>query len=375
MASRKLISLVFLAIIAIMIVGVAGCTQQTALPAVSPTTTATTTPGSVAPTTQPGVITDFAGRTVTMPATVNRVTSIHPIPTYILWSIAPRKMTSIDKVFQGRLDNATWAASDLTYLRSLPVIPAMPQNPTKEQILSTTPDVIVTLTKDPQVNTWYSLNIPVVLLSKDNLTDYEKSIRILGNVVGNPAEADQLASYWHNTIANVTAQTSKQTTNPKVLYYNGAYNSTTVNIPAPATVFASEITLAGGINYYNNTDPRANKIPIGQNPTAESVATDISYINAWNPDVIICTSNATANYILAAGSPYRDMNAVKNGRVYTVPKYESMDGVTSLMGFEWMATKLYPGQVNLDFVNDTKAFYKLFQNVDITTAQVNMVSP
>jgi ABC-type Fe3+-hydroxamate transport system substrate-binding protein len=184
-----------------------------------------------------------------------------------------------------------------------------------------------------------------------------------------------MAAFWQNTINNVTSQTSQIPTHPKVLYYNGAYNSTSVNIPGPATVFGSEITLAGGINYYNSTNPNANPLPVGQNPTNEGIATDISYINAWNPDVIICTSSGTESYIMSPTSPYRDMNAVKNGQVYTVPKYESMDGVTSIMGFEWLSTVMYPDQVHLDFVNDTKAYYLLFQNDSISTSLVNTPSP
>jgi iron complex transport system substrate-binding protein len=371
--SIKVAGIIAIFVMLLIVVVVAGCTsQQTSSPTTTPTPTVTATPGVQ---NQTEVIVDFAGNSVTVPVNVSRITSIHPIPTYILWRLAPEKMTSIDKVFQGRLNNATWAASDLSYLDSLPVIPAMPQNPTKEQVLSTNPGVIVTLTKDPNLNTWQSLGIPVIQLSKDNLTDYIKSINIMGELTGNTALASQLSGFWQNTINNVTSQTSQISTHPKVLYYNGAYNSTSVDIPGPATVFGSEITLAGGINYYNNTNPNANPLPVGQSTTNEGIATDISYINAWNPDVIICTSNGTASYILSPDSPYRDMNAVKNGRVYTVPEYESMDGVTSIMGFEWLSTVMYPGQMHLDFVNDSKAFYLLFQNDTISTSLVNTPSP
>jgi hypothetical protein len=78
---------------------------------------------------------------------------------------------------------------------------------------------------------------------------------------------------------------------------------------------------------------------------------------------------------MSPGSPYQDLSAVKNGRVYTVPEYESMDNIYGLMGFEWLSTVMYPGQVNLDFVNDTKAFYVLFQNDTISTSLVNTPSP
>jgi len=36
---------------------------------------------------------------------------------------------------------------------------------------------------------------------------------------------------------------------------------------------------------------------------------------------------------------------------------------------------MYPGQMHLDFVNDSKAFYLLFQNDTISTSLVNTPSP
>jgi iron complex transport system substrate-binding protein len=364
--------IVILAMLSIAVV-VAGCTtQQTATPTPTPssTTNATATPSSTT-----FVVTDAAGRAVTIPTNVTRVTSIHPTESYILYRLAPQKTAGVDNFFKGEVNNVTWNPSDVAYINSLPTVPAFPLNPTKEQILATNPGVLLTLTKDPQLSTWYTLGIPVFEDNKDNLTYTEQSLRNIGEIVGNTALANQMAEFWHDTIANVTSQTSQQTTHPKVLYDNGKYNSTTINIPGNQTIFASEISLAGGINFYDNSNPSSNQLPAGQSPSSESIPTDISYVYAWNPDVIICTSNATASYIMAPGSPYQDLNAVKNGHVYTVPKYESMDNIYALMGFEWLSTVMYPGQVHLDFVNDTKAFYQLYQNDSISTALVNTPSP
>jgi iron complex transport system substrate-binding protein len=134
--SVKILSIAAILVMLSIAVVAAGCTTQSSTP------TPTAAPSAIAQTqNQSKVIVDFAGNSVTVPGNISRITSIHPIPTALLARLSPQDMTSIDKVFAGRLPNATWTASDLAYLHSLPVIPAMPQNPTKEQILSTNPQV------------------------------------------------------------------------------------------------------------------------------------------------------------------------------------------------------------------------------------------
>jgi iron complex transport system substrate-binding protein len=135
-------------------------------------------------------------------------------------------------------------------------------------------------------------------------------------------------------------------------------------------VFASEVRLAGGVNYYDT-----NALPAGQNPTSENIATNVESVLAWNPDVIITTSNATANAIMSSPT-WQNTNAVKDHHVYTVPQQETMDGVQSIMGFEWAATVINPGRINVNFVNDTKTFDALFyENANVSTQTILAPSP
>ena len=108
---------------------------------------------------------------------------------------------------------------------------------------------------------------------------------------------------------------------------------------------------------------------------SEGIATNIESVLAWNPDVIITTSNATAKAIMTNAS-WKDTNAVKNGHVYAVYQNETMDGVQTIMGLEWAATVINPGKVNFDFVNDTKAYFALFNKDDnVSTQAILTVSP
>jgi iron complex transport system substrate-binding protein len=351
---RKIVGI--LIVIALMLsVMAAGCTTQN-----------TVTPSSQATRT----ITDFAGRAVTVPAVVYNVTSLHPIPTFILWRLAPQKMTSVDTVFKkSRINNTPSSAEN--YLNNLPVTGVYFTPPNTEQILSLHPDVILTLNKDPNAANETALyGAPVMELSKNNLTDYAADFTILGALLGNEKVANQLADFWNNTIANITAQVSQVPgPKPKVLYYN-TQSVNAPSLPGPDSVFASEVRLAGGVNYYD-----VNPLPTGQSPTSEGIATNVESVLAWNPDVIITTSNATANAIMSSPT-WQNTNAVKNHRVYTVPQNETMDGVQTIMGAEWAATVINPGKVNLDFVNNTKAYYALFyENDNMSTQAILTPSP
>lgn len=342
---------------------VAGCTtQQTATPTVTPTAIQSSSQANRS-------ITDFAGRVVAVPAEVHNVTSLHPIPTFILWRLAPDKMTSIDKVFATRIMNMP--QSDIDYLNSLPVTGVYFTPPSTEQILSFQPDVILTLNKDPNVAKEEEMyGAPVVELSKDNLTDYVADFKILGVLLGNEKDANELANFWNNTITNVIIQVSQVTgPKPKVLYLN-TKSVNSPSLPGPRSVFASAIRLAGGVNYYD-----VNALPTGQDPRSEGIATNIESVLAWNPDVIITTSNSTVNAIMSS-SAWKDASAVKNHRVYAMYQNETMDGVQAIMGLEWAATVINLGKVSFDFVNDTKAYYALFyKNDNMSTEAILTVSP
>ncbi len=125
------------------------------------------------------------------------------------------------------------------------------------------PQVVVSLTKENVANYKSTFNVPVVQLSKDNVTYYPQDFEIIGQITGNVPRANQLANFWNGIIANTTAQTAQAKKNangwqPKVVYFNGG-SMAQPKLPGYSTVFASEIRMDGGINYYDNlTNPSLN---------------------------------------------------------------------------------------------------------------------
>ena len=310
-------------------------------------------------------ITDMAQRTVTVPAPENieRISCLHPIPTYMTWRLTPEKLTSIDMVFNA---NPRLVPEDAnSTLNDLPVTGVYFKGMNQEEMLALDPNVIVSMTKDPNLDQeQIDYAAPVVAISKDNLTDYEQSFRLMGEVLGNEEEANELADYWNDSINKVTDITSTIPEDQRVKVYYASHDGPLSTV-GPLTVMSSIIDLAGGVDLYDTSTSLTSAQKVD-----EHLVVNIEEVFLWNPDVIITKTETEKNTILN-DTQWQSINAVKNGRVYAAPRWESLDGIQSIMGLMWTAEKLYPDKVTFDFNNETREFYSEFYLYDnITDEQI-----
>ncbi|MDP4177335.1 MAG: ABC transporter substrate-binding protein [Bacillota bacterium] len=310
-------------------------------------------------------ITDLADRKVQLPKTINKISAIHPIPSHMVWRLAPKKMASIDSQFKDRM--LFMSDDEIKRLKSLPMTGVFNNGDmSTEQMLTIKPDIIISLKKDTKLDTeQQDYQAPIVATSKDSLTDYEDSWRIIGKITGNEKEGNELGDYWHSTVGKVTKITSKIPQKEKLkVYYAQSGTSSTVGTK---TIMASIIRLSGGINLYDD-------IPISKSDEQnESINTSMEQILSWNPDVIIAKTGKIRDQILS-NPQWQNTNAVKNKRVYATLKYEMLDRIQSLMGLVWTADTLYPDKVKIDLHKETKTFYsKVYLTNDITDTQIDEV--
>ena len=320
-------------------------------------TTADTTEKNVTQT-----ITDLAGRDVIVPDPVTRITCLHPIPTYMAWRLAPEKLVSIDMVSKTR--TYLLPESEREKFLSLPMTGVYFKGLNNEQVISLKPDVVVSMTKDPNIEKEQeTFAIPVVAVKKDTIESYEPSFRLMGKLLGNEKEGDELADYWNDVIKRVTDTSSKIPEDQRLkVYYTALENAhTTVG---SATIMSSMVKDAGGISY-------ADAISLAGDPTNEHVTVPVEDVLKWNPDVIIAQNTNVSSEVMT-DPIWKDTSAVKNNRVYCVPKYEFPDGVTSIIGLMWIAEKLYPDQFQFDFRNEVREYFKKFYKVsDLTDTQID----
>ena len=313
------------------------------------------------------VITDFDQRSVTVPATVNRVLGLHPVSTYAVWRLAPDKLTSVDWVFQWMYLQATstkyLSDADIAKLNKLPVTGTFFAKMNTEQVISLKPDVIVTLDSDINVDKLQQqAKIPVVAVAKEPLSAYEDTFRMVGKIVGNEADADKLAAFWDKTLKTAQAATAQAPDNKKLrVFYTGKLGDV-LTTAGKDTVMGSVIDTAGGINLGDQLSDTGN----------ESATVSIEQILAWNPDLIIVATEGGKQQIMS-DPRYKNLTAVKDGKVYVPPQYGDLDSVQSIMGLVWAQGLLLHGNDAASqayLAQEMKAYYPLFFNRTITDQQI-----
>lgn len=311
------------------------------------------------------VITDLAGRNITLPADITRISVLHPIPCQMVWRLAPEKLVSADKQFTERLE--FMSDDEEKRLLALPINGEFHSDINVEDLLAVSPQIVITLTKDTKIESEQKkVGIPFVAASKDTLEEIADSWRFIGKIVGNEKEGNELGDYWDETIKKVTDQTSKINDSDKLkVYYAQPDVTKTVG---SRTIMASIISLAGGISFME-----ANPQMESAN-TSEEIQVSLEQIYQWNPDVII-TKTAKGRDEILSKDAWKDIAAVKNKRVYASTKYEMLDRTQSLMGLLWTAKVLYPDKVKIDLDKEVKTFYsKVYLDNNVTNDQISQTN-
>lgn len=240
-------------------------------------------------------VVDDYGRTVTLEAIPERIVSIAPSPTEILFAIgAGPQIVGVDNY-----SDYPEAA------RTLPQVGDYTLN--IETIISLQPDLIVggDLVPLAQLEQLESQGIPYVLLADRTLEDVLKTVRLAGVITGHIEEADEVADSLSDRIDAVKAKTlAPNTPKPKVyIEYDEFMGLWTYG---PGSFGDDLIIAAGGVNIAHNTS--------SEYPMVES-----EFVIAQNPEFIVYTTGpwstlSEETYINRPG--WDTIAAVVNGDIY-----------------------------------------------------------
>ncbi|MDR3539558.1 MAG: ABC transporter substrate-binding protein [Desulfosporosinus sp.] len=338
-----------------------------------PSSSASATPAASSPSSNVTTVTDFAGTTFSAAKPAKTVMGLHPIFTMLALRLAPDKVVSVDKVFTisylvkgSPTDVLTNLGLD--HIKSLPVTNTSIMQPVDpEQVLNLNPDVVVTLNKDINAAKLKDeTKKPLVIVSKNTLQDYSKSMRIMGVVLGNTTEANQMADYWDKIISSISAKTDAIATANRLNVYHCASGSIYATV-GKDTIMASVVRIAGGNNL-------GDQISNPSNHDNESITVSMDQILKWNPDVVVANNSAQYKEIMSSPE-WKAVNAVKNGRVYCQLKYGRIDGLTTLPGLIWYnAILTAPGDSSaIDaYYKEAQNFYQLFFKYNIPTDELTI---
>ncbi len=303
--------------------------------ACSPAATAEPTAAAVEPTVAPptdtpepaGItLTDGLGREITLEETAERIISLAPSNTEILFALEAG-----DKIV-GRDTFSDYPAE----AQNIPDIGGGFSELNTELIVSQNPDLVLAadLTPQEQIQALEDLGLKVFALS--NPTDFEGlyvNLDIIAQLVGKETESAALIESLKGRVAAVEERVALAESAPLVFY---ELDSTDPNAPwttGPGTFIDTLIKTAGGEN-------------MGASLGDAWVQVSIEELIAQDPDIIILgdyTWGGVTPEDVAARAGWDALSAVQNGRVYPFDdNLVSRPGPRLVDGLEAMAKLLHP---------------------------------
>ena len=237
-------------------------------------------------------VTDDYGRTVVIPAHPQRVVSLSPAVTEIMFALGA------DSLLVGRTDFCEYPAEAL----QIPSIGGI-SNLNIEKILSLNPDLVISgsMVGKKATDQMDQMGTPMVcVIEKPRFEALYDNIRAIGRLVGKEKEADSLNALMReraNALDNRTITQSHDNALPKVYYVVGF--GPTGNFTAGGNTFINDIIrMAGGRNIAEDVK--------GWNYSLEALMQE-------NPDYIIVRREDSATF--CGMKPYNTLDAVRKGHV------------------------------------------------------------
>jgi iron complex transport system substrate-binding protein len=243
------------------------------------------------------VLTDGLGRQVRITAPTQRIVSLAPSNTEILFALGAG-----DQVV-GRDEFSNYPAEAV----SIPSVGGSMGNYNFEQIAALKPDMVLasSLNTPEQVNALEQLGLTVYLLPNPNdLDGLYQNLATIGSLAGKESQADELVTSLKNRVEAVESAISAVGTKPVVFYELDGSDPAQPWTTGPGTFLANLIGMAGGIN-------------AGDDLGSDFAQISLESLLVKDPDLIIL---GDSNYgvdasQVAARQGWGGLSAVKDGSI------------------------------------------------------------
>ncbi|MGC8782381.1 MAG: ABC transporter substrate-binding protein [Anaerolineae bacterium] len=334
------------------------------VPAVTPSAPAAPTTAPTAP--AAFTVTDALGRNVTFPAPPQRIAlagralfmvadAAYLLPEAGSRIVAIGRTSQMQRDFLPLVDAAFGAKVQLG------------SEAGPEQIAAVQPDaVILKSTNAEQLGKpLETLGLPVVYVDFETPEQYQRDLRILGQVFGNVARAEELAAYFRAEVEKVSRVTADlpDAQKPRVLltYYTDRDGAVAFNVPPLAWMQTRLVEMAGGRPVWRDAQ-------LGSGWTKVS----LEQIAAWDPDQIyVVTYTAKVDEVVAklkADPQWQLLRAVKAGKLHAFPgDFYSWDQPDTrwILGLKWLARTMHPDRFpDLDVRAEARRFYRELYRLD-----------
>jgi iron complex transport system substrate-binding protein len=310
-------------------------------------------------------VTDSAGRSVPVPARVERVFPAGPPAAIMLYTLAPQLLLGWPR--PNRAEDREFLLPDVGSRPEVGRLTGRGNTANLEAVLGLKPDLILdvgTLT-----DTYVSLadrvqqqtGISYALLD-GRFEGTADAYRLLGDLIGRRADAEVLARYAEQTIATITGRIAgvPQDRRPRIYFARGPRGLET-GLGGSITVETIEF--------------------LAQNVAGETrgglANVSIEQVLVWNPEVIVTIDRDFAAKV-HDDPAWATIAAVRARRVHLAPSrpfgwVDFPPSVNRLIGLWWLAKILYPDLFPDDLRMLTREFYGKFYHVQVTDQQIDRV--
>lgn len=276
----------------------------------------------IPPPSGPGEITDDLGRTVEIEQVPQRIVSLAPAITEILFAL-------------GLGDRVVGVTEHCDYPEETLAKPKVGGYFTTnlEAIIALDPDIVFADGHDPVCEQLEELEVTMVVLQPADIAGIFRDIELVGQITGKEAEAEELIDGMKSRIADVTLKTAAIIQRPTVFYEIDASGMAVTNpwTAGQGSFIDALIILAGGEN-------------IVKEPSAW-LTFSLEKIVAADPDIIILGDYpwVSPDDVVARPGAWQGLSAVKNGAIYPIDAdLTSRFGPRIVDGLEAMARIIHP---------------------------------
>ena len=301
----------------------------TATPSPTPTPTPTPTPmPTPTPTPQAKEIVDDLGRQVTIEGVPERIVSLAPSNTEILFAL------DLGDDVVGVSDFCDYPPELLDKIDDGDVVRVGSDWPgfSLETIVSLTPDVAFAIgeTVPDYVEDLEGLGIPVVILQPHDIAGIFEDIELVGQITGAEDAAQDLVDEMRDHMVSICATTASAASRPSIFYELDATNPALPWTAGSGTFIDILITLAAGDNIASGLEGWATF------SLEELVASD--------PDIIILGDYPWVSpEDVLDREGWEELSAVQNEAIYSInPDLVSRPGPRIFDGLEDLATIIHP---------------------------------
>ena len=254
---------------AVLIVAVAACVPvQTPAPTPAPQSATVFPPldTPVPPTTTPNpfplALTDNLGREVTLPTLPERVVSLAPSNTEILFAVGAGDQV----IGVTQYCNYPPEAQDREQIGGFSA-----KTISVEKIVALEPDLVLAAGEihQPVIEALDQLNVPVYALDPNTLDEVYASIELMGYLTGHEAKANQVVAEMKDRVASVTERVATVPKEDRLHVYWEVFDEPRMTA-GPSTFTGQLIELAGGVNIFADVSEAYPQISdeevIGRNP-------------------------------------------------------------------------------------------------------------